>query len=83
MEKILIVAFIIAILFGLGKFLVAKFVEKEMPPLKYIVRDIALAGCASLVGLFAVSKLDSIWSTAAILPGSIAAPQIFTDEPGF
>jgi len=83
MEKILIVAFIIAILFGLGKFLIAKFVEKEMPLLKYVVRDTTLAGCAALVGLFAVSQLDNIWSTAAILPGSIAAPQRFTDEPGF
>jgi hypothetical protein len=83
MEKFILVAFIIALLFGLGKFIIAKFVEKDIPPLKVIVRDTALTGIASLVTIFAMSQVESVWSTSSILPGSIATPQIFTDEPGF
>jgi len=83
MEKILIVVCIVAILFALGKFALAKFVEKEMPPVKIIVRDTALAGMATMVGLFAMTQIENVWGAASILPGSVAAPQIFTDEPGF
>jgi hypothetical protein len=84
MEKILLVAFIVALLFGLGKFALARFVEKEMPPLKVIVRDTALAGMAAVISLYAMSQFETVLGTAAaILPGSVAAPQIFTDEPGF
>ena len=84
MEKILIVVCIVAILFGLGKFALAKFVEKEMPPVKIIVRDTALAAMSAMVGLFAMSQIETVWGGAAsILPGSVASPQIFTDEPGF
>lgn len=81
MEKFLLVAFIIALLFGLGKFLVAKFVEKDIPPLKVIARDTALTGVASLITMIAMSQVEDVWG--ATLPGSIASPQIFTDEPGF
>lgn len=75
--------FIISILFGLGKFAIAKFVEKEMPPLKYVVRDTVLASMASFIGLTAISQIENFWGAQTILPGSVASPQIFTDEPGF
>jgi Na+-transporting methylmalonyl-CoA/oxaloacetate decarboxylase gamma subunit len=83
MEKFLFLAFIIALLYCLGKFAFSKFVEKEMPPLKVIVRDTVIVATAAVVGLIGASKVESIWTAAAILPGSVAAPQIFTDEPGF
>ena len=83
MEKFLFLAFIIALLYCLGKFAYSKFIEKEMPPLKVIIRDTVIVAIASIVSLIGVSKVETIWTSAAILPGSVAAPQIFTDEPGF
>ena len=83
MEKFLFLAFIIALLYCLGKFAIAKFVDKKMPPLKVIVRDTIIVATAAIVSLIGVSKVETIWTSAAILPGSVAAPQIFTDEPGF
>jgi hypothetical protein len=83
MDKILFAACIVAILFALGKFAVAKFVYKEMPPVKVIVQDTVIAGIATLASLFGMSQLETVWSSAGILPGSVAAPPIFTDEPGF
>jgi hypothetical protein len=89
MEKEFIVAFFITILFGLMKFIEMRYIDKEMPPLKYFVRDAIKVFIASLIGVYIFSQLNSsithfvntITNTPSLDIAS--SPFIFTDEPGF
>ena len=90
MEKIIIVAFLITVLFALAKFAEMKFVEKKMKPLKFLVRDtIMVFMCSVIAGAVydgALSgKMSDFMNTitdAKILPTS-ATTEIFTGVPEF
>ena len=83
MEKIILLSVSISILFCIIKFLEMKYIEKEMPPLKLIVRDTLIVLISSFVPLFVFmnmsDKLGKIFSGSSLS----TSPEIFTDTPGF
>jgi hypothetical protein len=89
MEKEFIVACFITILFAVLKFIEIRYIDKETPPLKYVVRDAIKVFFSALVGVFIFSKLNShitdFMNTITNTPSidTSISPIIFTDEPGF
>ena len=90
MEKVIILAFIITVLFALAKFVEMKFVEKKMKPLKFLVRDTIIVFMCAVIGGAVYEgtlsgKMSDFMNTiteAKILPTS-ATTDIFTGVPEF
>jgi len=88
MEKMLMVAMITTFLFCLIKLLQMKYLEKEMRPLKDLVRDAIIVFIAGFAGYFVYFKMDgtvsdffnAVTETNVITPGNT---EIFTDKPDF
>lgn len=88
MEKIFIISFIITGLFCLVKFIDMKFVDKQMKPLKYVIRDAIIVLASSVVSVYFVFYANNsiseffnvVTNTKTINP---ANTQVFTDAPGF
>ena len=83
MEKIILLSIAISVLFCIIKLLEMKYIEKEMPPLKFIVRDTLIVVISSFVPIFVFikmsDKLGKIFGGASLS----TSPEIFTDTPGF
>jgi hypothetical protein len=88
MEKAFVLASLVTFLFCLVKFIEMKFVDKELKPLKIVVRDAIIVFVCSVAGAFAyfhmngsiTDFLNVVTDTKTLNP---ATTQIFTDEPGF
>jgi tRNA splicing endonuclease len=88
MEKLLIIAALIAGLFFVFKLLEMKFITKELQPLKHTIRDSLYVFISGVLCLFLFINMNSsindfmnvITNTKG---GDMKATQIFTDEPGF
>jgi hypothetical protein len=88
MEKFFIISFIITGLFCLVKFIDMKFVDKQMKPLKYVIRDAIIVFASSVVSVYFVFYANNsisdffnvVTNTKTINP---ANTQVFTDAPGF
>ena len=88
MEKIFIISTIITFLFCLVKFIEMKYLDKELKPLKFLVRDAVMVFVCSLAAALFVFNMDgSITDFFNVLTDTktlnTATTQIFTDEPGF
>jgi len=90
LDKILLIAFFITLLFCIFKFIEMKFIDKEMKPLKNVIRDAAYVLAASLIGVFVFLNMNtSIKDFMNVITDSknvdvtSATTQIFTGEPGF
>ena len=88
MEKLLITCALIALFFFILKMLEMKYIDKEMKPLKNVIRDSVYVFIASLGCLFILLNLNgSINDFMNILTVNkqvnLKATEIFTDEPGF
>jgi hypothetical protein len=90
LDKILLIAFFITLLFCIFKFIEMKFIDKEMKPLKNVIRDAAYVLSASLIGVFVFLNMNtSIKDFMNVITDSknvdvtSATTQIFTGEPGF
>jgi hypothetical protein len=88
MEKVLLFAICVTILFGIMKALEMKFIEKDMKPMKLIVRDLIIAFCSSFLSatifLQYSSYLDdfiSIITNTKMI--NTEKTKIFTDFPDF
>jgi hypothetical protein len=90
MENVLIVAVMTTFVFCAFKFLEIRFLDKqkEMKPLKFFVRDMAIVFASSLVAGFlffnANSQIGEFVNTitdAKVIP--TGPTQVFTDAPGF
>jgi hypothetical protein len=88
LEKAFIIALFTGILYAVFRFVEMKYIDKQMKPLKIVVRDILLVAMASFGASFVYFSLDTnisglmnvVTDTKTVNP---AATQIFTDEPGF
>jgi len=88
MEKLLIISCIITFLYTMIRMVMMKYFEKQMIPLKFIIRDATLVFCSNFIGLFTLIKMNGsmddffniVTSTNAI---NLKETQIFTDAPGF
>ena len=75
-------------MFFLVKFIEMKYLDKELKPLKFLVRDAVIVFVCSLAAALFVFNMDgSITYFFNVLTDTktlnIATTQIFTDEPGF
>jgi hypothetical protein len=88
MEQFLIPAIIATSIFSLFKFLEMKYLDKQMKPLKNVIRDALMVFVASFVGAYVFSLFGgSVQEFFNIVTESktlnAAATQVFTDVPGF
>jgi len=88
MEQFLIPAIIATILFSIFKFLEMKYLDKQLKPLKLIIRDAFIVFVSTLVGVYVFSLFGgSVQEFFNIVTESktlnAAATQVFTDVPGF
>jgi hypothetical protein len=83
-EKILILSLAISALFSLLKLLEMKYIEKEMTPLKNIVRDAVIVFISSFIPIFLFIQFsNNISKFFGGMDITSSSPQIFTDTPGF
>ena len=75
------------ILFIVIKMIEMKFIQKEMKPVKEIVRDAVIVGVSVAVASFAVATMDKPIAGLmdAITEKQVLTSQapVFTDNPGF
>jgi len=88
MEQFLIPAIIATIIFSIFKFLEMKYLDKQLKPLKTIIRDAFMVFVSTLVGVYVFSLFGgSVQEFFNIVTESktlnAAATQVFTDVPGF
>lgn len=88
MEKLLVIALIITVIFFVIKILEMKYLSKEMKPLKYTIRDSFIVFISSFSGLFGFLSMngsinDFMNIVTSNKSSNLKATQIFTDEPGF
>ena len=88
MERALILAFLIKLLFFISKIIEMKYVSKEWKPLKIVIRDsviVFISGFISIV-LFFMSNGDVTDFFNVITENKTLKPsatEVFTGEPGF
>lgn len=88
MEKVILFAILITVVFFVLKFLESKYLGKEERPLKYLLRDATIVFVASLGILFLAFNFDHhVQDFMSVLTGvSTTVPEkaaIFTGEPEF
>lgn len=89
MEKILTIAVLITVFYCLAKFIEMKFVEKEMKPLKFLVRDAIIVFISGAAASFICFNVDGkLMDFMNVMTDTKTAPvggatEIFTDSPGF
>lgn len=88
MERALILAFLITLLFFISKIIEMKYISKEWKPLKIVIRDsviVFISGFISIV-LFFMSNGDVTDFFNVITENKTLKPsatEVFTGEPGF
>jgi hypothetical protein len=88
MEKVLIFAISITILFCIFKFIEMKYIDNEIKSLKYFVRDAIMVFSSSIVCIYILLHFDKNITDlfAVVTDTKIFSPDtttIFTGEPGF
>jgi hypothetical protein len=88
MEKVFVISILVVFLFCLAKFVEMKYFETEAKPLKHLVRDAMIVFACAALGTFGYFHMDgSVTDFLNIVTENkalnVAAPQVFTDEPGF
>lgn len=88
MEKVLIFAISITILFCIFKFIEMKYIDHEIKPLKYFVRDAIMVFSSSIVCVYILLQYDKNITDlfAVVTDTKIFSPDattVFTGEPGF
>jgi len=88
MEKVLLFAILLTVLFGLMKMAEMKYIDGEIKPLKELVRDLVMVFASSVLGgyVFILNStwLDDILSTITNTKTlSADVTQVFTGAPDF
>jgi len=90
LDKILLISSLITLLFCMCKFIEMKFIEKEMKPVKFIIRDAAYVFACSLIGVFVFLNMNTsfkdfmnVLTDSKNMDVTSGTTQIFTGEPGF
>ena len=88
MEQFLIPAIIATVLFSFFKFLEMKYLDKQIKPLKTVIRDAFMVFVSTLVAIYVFSLFgSSLQEFFNIVTESktlnTATTQVFTDIPGF
>lgn len=88
MENIVLISVTITVLYCIIKFLEMKYIEKEIKPVKLVVRDAIIVLFSTIVVQFIFANIDTniseffniITNSKSIEP---IAPMVFNDNPGF
>ena len=88
MEKIFIISIAITCLYCLIRFIEMKFIDKDLKPLKTVVRDAIIVMICSIVSTYIYFNVDKsimeffnvITNNTVVQP---SVTQVFTDTPGF
>jgi hypothetical protein len=88
MEKVFLLSILITFLFCVTKFIEMKYLDKDVKPLKFMVRDgIIVMMCSIVVGYFTFHMDNTITDFFNIITETktlnTAATQVFTGEPEF
>jgi hypothetical protein len=88
MEKVLIFAISITLAFGVFKFIEMKYIEDEIKPLKYFVRDAIMVFASSFVVSYLLLHYDKNITDlfSVVTDQKIFQPEntmVFTGEPEF
>jgi len=84
MEKELLIAVIIMVLFGILKWGELQFFNNDEPiVLKFLVRDALEVALSSFLGVFIFNYAQPILNSYFNTKLEITKPPVFTDEPGF
>lgn len=95
MNNIFVIPTIATIVFCISKFIEMKFVEKELKPLKFLIRDALIVFLSTLSATFLFFNMNDtlqefmniITDTKTTIPpiagGGGGTAEIFTDTPNF
>jgi hypothetical protein len=88
MEKLLVFALVITTVFSIFKILEMKYLEKDMKPLKFVIRDAVIVFVSSFATLTVNSMFGgNVQDFMNVLTDTktldAASTQVFTGEPGF
>ena len=88
MEQLFLFAIFTTLLFVVLKLTEMKYLEKEIKPLKYIVRDAVIVGSSAFAAAAGVFYMKSSFTDFlnVVTENKVFQPdttQIFTDAPGF
>jgi DMSO reductase anchor subunit len=90
MDNILIISLLTAFLFCLAKVVIMKFVDKELQPLKVLVKDAIIVFTSAAIGSFAFFKMNgnitdmlNVLTDTKTVPVGMGTTEIFTDVPTF
>lgn len=80
MENIFIIASLISFFYIIVKFIEMRFIEKDIKPLKVLIKDTLVVYLCVLLGNFIVEQINpSLLGKKA----TNTVTQVFTDNPGF
>lgn len=79
MENIFLVAGFISGIFCLAKFLEMRYVDKEVKPLKILIRDSLLVYVSVVCGYYIIEQLTPVIQETT----APSMPMAFTDNPPF
>lgn len=71
------ISIVTTVVYFLIKFIEMRFVKKEHPSIKLILRDSILVGISSGLGMFIYDQF------APLAEASVKVPSVFTNEPDF
>ena len=89
MENVLTIAILITVFFCLAKFVEMKFIDKELKPLKFMMRDVLIVFVSSVAASFIYFNMNgNLADFMNVMTDIKTAPvggatEIFTDSPGF
>ena len=88
MEKVLLFAIVVTVLFAIFKVFEAKFIDKETKPLKFFVRDAAIVFATTFVVAYIFFNYDYKINEffAVVTDTKVLTPEtteVFTGDPGF
>jgi hypothetical protein len=87
MEAIVAIIIITTVLYILAKMIEMKYVEKEMRPLKELIRDatiVAVSAGVSTLAVFSMNKsMNGFFSAMTEQTSLPAVANVFTDNPEF
>jgi len=90
LDKVLLISSLITLFFCIFKFVEMKFVDKQMKPVKFIIRDAAYVFVSSFIGVFGFLNMNtslndfmSVMTDSKNIDVTSGTTQIFTGAPEF
>ena len=90
LDKVILISSLVTLLFCFCKFIEMKFIEKEMKPVKFIIRDAAYVFASSLIGVFCFLNMNTsikdfmnVITDNKSIDVTSGTTQIFTGAPEF